>query len=205
MVNYIFVYIFASIVPVALPVRTAFWSFFLYLYMANKLPKTVEEQINLLLERGMLFKNIDNAPHFLKNISYYRLKGYWWEMQSDKVNHKFKEDSFFEDVLDLYNFDRHLRLLMFDAIERIEVALRTKLIYHLSLSNGSLFYLDYDIFTNKFKQQATIEHLSIEIERSKEQFIVEHRLHHKGEPFESWKALEVTSLGTLSKLYKNLG
>jgi abortive infection bacteriophage resistance protein len=44
-------------------------------------------------------------------------------MQSDKVNHKFKEDSFFENVLDLYNFDRHLRLLMFDAIERIEVAL----------------------------------------------------------------------------------
>lgn len=42
--------------------------------MANKLPKTVEEQIDLLLERGMLFKNIDNAPHFLKNISYYRLK-----------------------------------------------------------------------------------------------------------------------------------
>jgi abortive infection bacteriophage resistance protein len=34
--------------------------------MANKLPKTVEEQINLLLERGMLFKNIDNAPHLLK-------------------------------------------------------------------------------------------------------------------------------------------
>lgn len=72
------------------------------------------------------------------------------------------------------------------------------------MSNGSLFYLNYDIFTNKFKQQATIEHLSIEIERSKEQFIVEHRLYHKGVPFESWKALEVTSLGTLSKLYKNL-
>lgn len=172
--------------------------------MANKLPKTVEEQINLLLERGMLFKNINNAPHFLKNISYYRLKGYWWEMQSDKVNHKFRADSYFEDVIDLYNFDRHLRLLMFDAIERIEVALRTKLIYHLSLSNGPLFYLDYDIFTDKFKQQATIEHLSTEIDRSKEQFIVEHRLYHKGEPFEAWKALEVTSLGTLSKLYKNL-
>jgi abortive infection bacteriophage resistance protein len=71
-------------------------------------------------------------------------------MQSNKVEHKFKADSYFEDVIDLYNFDRHLRLLMFDAIERIEIALRTKLIYHLSLSYGSLFYLDYAIFTDKF-------------------------------------------------------
>ncbi|MNE43496.1 Abi-like protein [compost metagenome] len=125
-------------------------------------------------------------------------------MQSDKVEHKFKADSYFEDVIDLYNFDRHLRLLMFDAIERIEVALRTKLIYHLSLSYGALFYIDYSIFTDKAKQQATVEHLFSEIDRSKEQFIVEHRLYHKGEPFEAWKALEVTSLGTLSKLYKNL-
>ncbi|WP_165929342.1 Abi family protein [Flavobacterium hiemivividum] len=151
-----------------------------------------------------MLNKLDNAPHFLKNISYYRLKGYWWEMQSDKVEHKFSPNSYFEDVIDLYNFDRHLRLLMFDAIERIEVALRTKLIYHLSLSQGPLFYLDDSIFTDKAKQQATVDHLISEIDRSKEQFILEHRKYHKGEPFESWKALEVTSLGTLSKLYKNL-
>ena len=194
---------FASIVPVALPIRTAFWSFF-YTYMANKLPKTVEEQITLLKERGMLFHNQANAPHFLKNISYYRLKGYWWEMQSDKVVHKFNDNSYFEDVIDLYNFDRHLRLLIFDAIERIEVALRTKLIYHLSLSYGSLCYLDYSIFSDETRQKSITDHLNIEINRSKEQFIVEHKINHKGELPEAWKALEVASLGTLSKLYKNL-
>ena len=107
--------------------------------MANKPPKTVEEQISILLERGMLFKNISSAPQLLKNISYYRLKGYWWEMQSNKTAHKFYPNSYFEEVIDLYNFDRHFRLLIFDAIERIEVALRTKLIYHLSLSYGCLF------------------------------------------------------------------
>lgn len=172
--------------------------------MANKLPKTVEEQIKLLLERGMLFKNIDNAPHFLKNISYYRLKGYWWEMQSDKVNHKFKPNNYFEDVIDLYNFDRHLRLIIFDAIERIEVALRTKLIYHLSLAFGPLWYSDYSIFTDGINQMSTIGHLSGEIKRSKEQFITEHSKNHKHELPEAWKALEVASLGSLSKIYKNL-
>lgn len=171
--------------------------------MALKPPKTINEQIALLVERRMLFRNIETANSLLKNISYYRLKGYWWEMQADKVAHIFKDDIYFEDVIDLYNFDRQLRLLLFDAIERIEVALRTKLIYHLSLSYGALFYQDFSIFTDFLKQTTTVEHLKAEIERSKEQFITKHKLIHKSEPFESWKALEVISLGTLSKLYKN--
>ena len=57
-------------------------------------------------------------------------------MQSDKANHIFKPGSRFEDVLALYNFDRKLRLLLFDVLERIEIALRTKLIYHLSHEHG---------------------------------------------------------------------
>jgi abortive infection bacteriophage resistance protein len=172
--------------------------------MANKDPKTVAEQIEILRQRGMLFHNEEVVPHFLENISYYRLKGYWWEMQSNKVEHKFNNNSYFENVIDLYNFDRHLRLLMFDAIERIEVALRTKLIYHLSLSYGPLWYLDYSIFTDGINQMSIAGHLSGEITRSKEQFIVEHKNKHKNELPEAWKALEVASMGSLSKIYKNL-
>lgn len=51
----------------------------------SKPAKTIQEQIELLKSRNMAFRNISNAPHFLENISYYRLKGYWWEMQ-DKRN-----------------------------------------------------------------------------------------------------------------------
>ena len=102
--------------------------------MANKPAFTIADQIALLKHRGMLFRNEANAPHFLENISYYRLKGYWWDMQSDYVKHTFKPNTYFEDVIDLYIFDRHLRLIMFDAIERIEIALRTKMIYHRAVS-----------------------------------------------------------------------
>ncbi|WP_291119012.1 Abi family protein [Flavobacterium sp. UBA6135] len=172
--------------------------------MASKDPKSIIEQIELLKQRGMLFYNEETAPHFLENISYYRLKGYWWEMQFDKINHIFNADSYFENVIDLYNFDRHLRLIMFDAIERIEVALRTKLIYHLSLSFGPLWYLKFDIFTDGINQMSIAGHLSNEISRSKEQFIVEHKNNHKNELLEAWKCLEVASMGSLSKIYKNL-
>lgn len=97
---------------------------------------SIQDQIALLQSRNMAFINAADAPHFLSNISYYRLKGYWWEMQADKVNHHFINESVFEDVIDLYNFDRHFRLIVFNAIERIEISLRSKLIYHLSITHG---------------------------------------------------------------------
>ncbi|WP_264537401.1 Abi family protein [Flavobacterium sp. N1736] len=59
----------------------------------------------------MKFHDISKATHFLANISYYRLKGYWWEMQEDYDDHLFQENVFFEDVIDLYNFDRHFRII----------------------------------------------------------------------------------------------
>ena len=111
-----------------------------------KAPLEIQDQIALLDSRGMKFRNVAKAPHFLLNISYYRLKGYWWEKQIDKVNHEFEADTYFEDILDLYNFDRRFRLIVFNAIERIEIALRTKLIYHLSLSYGPYWHYDPTLF-----------------------------------------------------------
>ena len=100
----------------------------------------------------MSFRDETTAPHFLANISYYRLKGYWWEMQDNKVNHHFLNGSYFEDVIMFYNFDRRFRLILFNAIERIEIALRTKMIYHLSLTYGPEWYLNSSLFHNKMQQ-----------------------------------------------------
>jgi abortive infection bacteriophage resistance protein len=74
-------------------IRTAIGSFF---FMANKPAYTVADQIALLKQRGMLFNNEADGPHFLLNISYYPLKGYWWDMQDDYVTHNFDSSSFNE-------------------------------------------------------------------------------------------------------------
>ena len=63
-------------------IRTALGSFF-YIAMANKPPRSIAEQIDLLKSRGMQFKDDTLASHFLQNISYYRLKDYWWDIQTD--------------------------------------------------------------------------------------------------------------------------
>ena len=104
--------------------------------MANKPPLSVAGQITLLKQRGMLFRDEANAPHFLQNISYYRLKGYWWDMQADYTLHTFNSNTYFEDIGDRYNFDRHLRLILFDSIERREISLRTKMIYQRAMKYG---------------------------------------------------------------------
>jgi abortive infection bacteriophage resistance protein len=169
-----------------------------------KAPKNIQEQIALLQSRNMSFADIANAPHFLANISYYRLKGYWWEMQDNNIAHHFRDGSIFEDVVDLYNFDRHFRLIVFNAIERIEIALRTKLIYHLSLTNGSEWYLNPSLFDKQKEYAAFISKVYQDMGRSSEEFIVKHFENHPAEHPESWKALEVLTLGTLSKLYQNL-
>lgn len=152
----------------------------------------------------MLFRNESEAAISLKNISYYRLKGYWWDMQADRCTHQFSPNTYFEDVVSRYNFDRHLRLILFDAIERIEIALRTKMIYHLSLTHGGLWYLNPDLFTNPQMHARHMMDLNTEFNRSQEIFIKDQKTRHPQADTDAWKILEVASYGTLSKLYKNL-
>ena len=179
--------------------------------MANKPAYAIADQIALLKQRGMLFRDEPSAHDCLANINYYRLRGYWWDMQSNYIQHSFKSGTYFEDVIDRYNFDRRLRLILFDAIERIEIALRTRIIYHLSLTYGGLWYLDSALFDNititgnsKSIYQNALDSLNSEIDRTQEIFIREHFINHPNQPADSWKALEVASMGTLSKLYKSL-
>ena len=70
-------------------------------------------------------------------------------MQTDKEQHIFKNDANFKDVIARYFFDKELRLILFDAIEAIEIALRTKMIYHLSQSYGGLSIWIRDFSTMK--------------------------------------------------------
>lgn len=174
--------------------------------MYAKQALTIADQITQLKERGLIIPDQDEAMHILSHISYYRLAGYWWPKQSDKEKHVFKEGSKFTDVIALYNFDRELRLLLFDVIEKIEISLRTKLIYHLSHDINPWWFQDPSIFINTSELIKTLSSIDEEIERSKDTFIKEHKKKHKDDfrlpP--SWKSLELTSFGSLSKLYGNL-
>ncbi len=172
----------------------------------DKLPLTIDQQIQKLEERGMEIGSRKKVAKYLSHISYYRLAGYWWSMQEDKVNHKFKEGSTFEDVVSIYNFDAKLRLILFDVIEKIEISLRTKLIYHLSHDFDPWWFQDTALFKDTPALVKSLEKIREEVDRSKDIFIKEHKkIYRKDYRFPpSWKTLELSSLGGLSKLYGNL-
>jgi abortive infection bacteriophage resistance protein len=123
-----------------------------------------------------------------------------------KEQHVFKKNSKFSDVIALYNFDHELRNIIFDVIEKIEISLRTKLIYHLSHEFDPWWFQNLNIYQNVPEAIKTLAVLVEEIERSKDTFIKEHNKKHKDDfrfpP--SWKTLELTSFGALSKIYGNL-
>ena len=181
--------------------------------MSNQKPRTIEEQIRLLRSRGMQFNDEEYAKECLSHISYFRLKYYWTDMIDEETDHDFLEGTSFDDVIARYNFDRILRQILFDAIETIEVALRAKIINHLSQAKDSgLWYLDESLFEKMDYYEDFLLDLKYEFERSTEPFAKEYIAKHtnwdsesmEGDNPDAWMILEVATFGTLSKMYKNL-
>ena len=161
----------------------------------------------------MKFNSEENARDCLSHISYFRLKYYWTDMLDDETEHDFLPTALFDDVIARYNFDRNLRLVLFDAIEIIEVALRAKIINHLSKAKGyGSWYLDKTLFEREDYFEDFVLDLKYEFSRSTEPFAKEYIANAPNWDAESlgsdnpdaWVILEVATFGTLSKMYKNL-
>ena len=109
-----------------------------------------EQQIELLKNRGLGISDEERAKRHLSNVSYYRLSAYMLPykiMQPNGiVTDYFIKGTIWDDIWNLYKFDRKLRLLVFDAIERIEISLRTQIIYQLSHKYGPHWQNDNNIF-----------------------------------------------------------
>jgi len=104
---------------------------------------SIEKQVKLWKSRGLIIDNLDRAERYLQFISYYRLSPYTLPFQnSGGMDHQFKKATRFDDILDLYVFDRELRLLIMDPIERFEVALRSTMTNTMSTKFGAHWYLD---------------------------------------------------------------
>ncbi|MCI1721228.1 MAG: Abi family protein [Bacteroidales bacterium] len=108
-----------------------------------------KEQVDLLIKRGMIIDDRKRAERLLANISYYRLSAYMLPYKINKdgvIIDRFRDGTNWNEVYRLYLFDRKLRLLVFDAIERIEIAIRTQIIYQLSQKYGSHWQDKREIF-----------------------------------------------------------
>lgn len=151
----------------------------------------------------MVIADDASAKFYLQHLNYYRLGAYWLPFEADHSTHQFKSGTNFGDILNLYIFDRELRLLVMDAIERIEVSVRGQWAYQLAHKHGAHAHLDTNLFDHKH-YQSNLSKLSEEVRRSDEIFI-KHYLSTYKEPLPPvWVVCEVMSLGQLSRWYNSL-
>lgn len=162
------------------------------------------QQIELLRARGMLIADAAAATHYLQHLNYYRLGAYWLPFENDHAAHQFRPGTRFEDVLNLYVFDRELRLLLLDAIERFEVSARAQWAYQLAHAHGPHAHLMPELARRRDHWQFNLDKLSSEVERSDETFISHLLKTYTEELPPAWAVCEVMSLGLLSRWYGNL-
>jgi len=145
------------------------------LRLYTKQALSISEQIELLKSRGLNIADSSKTAKFLGEVSYFRFVQYLRPMEADKTSHQFKPNSRFEDAVALYNFDMELRDLMFKAIQRLEIALRTKIIQEFSLEHGPFWFFDTSLADDEHKFIENMSSIDRELQRSKEDFIKEHR------------------------------
>jgi len=168
-----------------------------------KPPLSHAQQVAVLSARGLDVGSIDDAVHALQRIGYYRLSGYWYPFRA--AGDGFETGTRFDTALMLYEFDRRLRLIVMDAIERVEIAVRSAVIYELAHAYGTFAHIDAANFWPGFAHAAWFDQVETEARRSREDFIAHFKSRYQGFPrLPIWMALEVISLGALSRLFSGM-
>ena len=180
----------------------------------NKNPTTYEEQISLLKKRGLSIPDEKRAKRYLQQISYYRLSAYFLPYQ--KVKDRFNEGVDFDQILETYKFDRDLRLLVFDCIERIEVTIRSQMIQILSENYKNSHWQDNpDVFKSPYvnKNQKLVnvyediqKIIDTNCSAKNPEVFIKHYMDTYYSPKNppSWMCLELLTIGELSRLFVGL-
>lgn len=178
----------------------------------DKVFLTYEQQVDLLVSRGMLVDDRERCRYVLSTLNYYRLSGYWFPLFEQGLEH-FKDGTRFADIVAFYNFDEQLRNWLFAGLSKIEISIRALLGYelgkihpHIHLNVNHLNVRANQIAKSR-KNTKKLTNYAIWYDRytnavnsSHEDFVQHHRDHYKCK-LPIWVAVEIMDWGLLSNLY----
>lgn len=165
---------------------------------------TVTEQIQKLSERGMVFDDYEKAKEILLDIGYYRLGFYWNPFEIDK-KHNFAAGTKFSDAVQLYYLDVDLKNILNKALNRIEINLRTQIIYFVSNANqdNPTWFASKKVMNSNFVDELPI-HYNERFKRNNKP-IKKHHIKYPNDIYApAWKTLEFMTFGTIEKIYISL-
>lgn len=146
------------------------------------------------------------VENYLMNIGYHRLSAYIYPFYKiPKYELALKEETTFEQVLTLYRFDKKLRILLFNEIEKIEVAIRSVLANIGCQELGDRYWITKpEHFANADKFKQTLAVIEKELASSKEDYIEDFRRNYVENYPPAWMITEVLSFGNLNYIYSNI-
>lgn len=165
-----------------------------------------DEQVALLVGRGLAVDDEAACASFLATTNYYRFSGYArYFQQAPHLGHDdFHDGTSFEEVRAVYEADEALRIALIKPLAQVEVLLRAHTAYLIAHTHGPRGrYLEADFYTDAGDKEPTVEACLRDVERSKERHILRYRNSSTGIPdyrdLPVWSAVEAWSFGTLSK------
>ena len=185
----------------------------------NKPPLSLDQLVDRLIDRGLEVPDRERAHRKLRHIGYYRLSPYATPFQEGGPDHALRKGTSFEDVLDLYVFDRALRLIVMDAIERAEVAVRAALTDHMSTTYDDPFwYMEPMHFRDRGRHAKFVgvvrdtceARLRGTPDAGEDALVHRSALEHYLTTYESpelppsWLMGEMLTIGQLASMYRNL-
>ncbi len=165
------------------------------------------ELIQLLKDRGMVIADEKQAINELATIGYYRLSAYSYPFRKNENGSKtddFQTNTNWQKIIDLYHFDKKLRILVMDAIEWVEVVLRAQITHSFAKKYTAFGYLDKNNFNEHFKHEKWIEHIQTNEKKSKNVAIKHFQKTYTNPHLPLWVLIETVSFGSLSRFYSGL-
>ena len=164
--------------------------------------RSIDEQINILITRGLIINDKKIAEKYLSTINYYRLSAYTLTLRKDD---KFYNDVKFEDVLEIYFFDMELRNALMQLLAAIEISVRAHVSYVHSKTYGPLGYENSRNFHRDSWHKEFIETYNSCIENyAHNEIFIKHHIDEYGGKYPLWVLVDILTFGTLSKLFSNL-
>ena len=172
----------------------------------NKQYSTPQELVSLLKNRGLMINDENLALQSIRSIGYYRLSAYLHPFLSNpKTLHAFKSGTTFAQAMSIYEFDRKLRLFIFDQIERIEIAVRSEIVNITSQDTNNPFWMtDVSTYAKADKFQKTMQLIDKELLTTREEFIKHFRETYTDQYPPSWMLSEILPFGVLTRVYENI-
>lgn len=180
----------------------------------------VPEQIALLKSRGMTIDDDAAAVSTLERLGYYRLSGYFYPLRKTQPRGTVGRQDDFQVGTSLHlidqvcEFDRELRLLVLDAVERVEVAVRCDIGHRLGQRHGLAHEtpdeLDQNFCTLINPRTGRTDYhdwtlkLSSQLERAQREDFVKHHADKYGGKMPIWVITEVWDFGLLSKFFAGM-